>query len=463
MSSTSRPTQLRDAPVPLRGRHPATRGRVGAPPASERMPLSLDRHHAADALASLEGADRAALDADVLEAHRRVLDGETASPEMLGWRRMLLDPDDALLESVAQTAAEIREHADVFLCIGIGGSYLGAEAVMQALVPPFSDGLEVLFAGHHLGPDYHRRLLEHLDGKSVYVNVISKSGTTLEPALAFRLARRFLEERFDDADRRIIATTDAQRGTLHDFAVERGYRRYVVPDGVGGRFSVLTPVGLLPIAAAGIDVRTLFYGAVAEARDLTGADASHPALQYAGDRHLFHEAGYTTEVLAVMDPRLKGIGAWWQQLFGESEGKDGKGLFPVTLQYTTDLHSVGQYVQQGKRTLVETFLRIDDADAGLEVKEEPGDPDGLNYLAGSPMGFVNEKAYEGTAEAHAEGGVPNWTVTLSRLDAETLGRLLYFYEHAVAVSGTLLGVDPFDQPGVETYKQKMFSLLGRPE
>ena len=427
------------------------------------MPLTFDRHHAADALASLDGPARDTTKALALDAHRRVLSGETRSPEMLGWRDMLLTPDDALLERIAADAAEIRERADVLLCIGIGGSYLGAEAVMQALVPPFgSDGPEILFAGNHLGPDYHERLFEYLDGKSVYVNVISKSGTTLEPALAFRLARRFLEERFDDADRRIIATTDAERGALHDFAVEKGYRRYVVPNDVGGRFSVLTPVGLLPIAAAGIDIRTLFYGAVAEARDLTDADASHPALQYAADRYTFHEAGYATEVLAVMDPRLKGLGAWWQQLFGESEGKEGKGLFPVVLQYTTDLHSVGQYVQQGKRLLVETFLRLDDADAGLTVQDEPGDPDGLNYLAGVPMGSVNEKAYQGTAEAHAEGGVPNWTLTLSRLDAETVGRLLYFYEHAVAVSGTMLGVDPFDQPGVETYKQKMFSLLGKP-
>ncbi len=424
------------------------------------MPLSFDRTYAADALASV---DRDALRDRALDAHRRVLAGETRSPEMLGWRQMLLEPDDALLENVATVAAEIRDRADVLLCIGIGGSYLGAEAVMQALAPPFSDdGPEILFAGNHLGPDYHTRLFEYLDGKSVYVNVISKSGTTLEPALAFRLARRFLEERFDDADRRIIATTDADRGALHDFAVERGYRRYVVPNDVGGRFSVLTPVGLLPIAAAGVDIRTLFYGAVAQARELTDADASAPALQYAADRYAFHEAGYATEVMAVMDPRLRGIGAWWQQLFGESEGKEEKGLFPVVLQYTTDLHSVGQYVQQGQRTLVETFLRIDDADAGPSVQSEDGDPDGLNYLAGVPYGTVNEKAYRATAEAHAEGGVPNWTVTLSRLDAETVGRLLYFYEHAVAVSGTMLGVDPFNQPGVETYKQKMFSLLGKP-
>ncbi|WP_412061452.1 glucose-6-phosphate isomerase [Rubrivirga sp. IMCC45206] len=424
------------------------------------MPLALDRRHVTGPLAD---TDRSALDAAVLDAARRVRDGETRSPNMLGWRSLLLDPDDALLESVLATAEEIRERADVLLCIGIGGSYLGAEAVLSALRPAFdASGPEILFAGHHLGPDYHERLFEYLDGKSVYVNVISKSGTTLEPALAFRLARRFLEERFDDADRRIIATTDAARGALHDFAVERGYRRYVVPDDVGGRFSVVTPVGLLPIAAAGIDARTFFYGAVAEARAFTDADETSAVLQYAADRYAFHEAGYATEVLAAMDPRLKGIGAWWQQLFGESEGKEHKGLFPVVLQYTTDLHSVGQYVQQGQRTLVETFLRIDDPEEGPSVVAEDGDPDGLNYLAGVPYGTVNQKAYQGTAEAHAEGGVPNWTLTLPRLDAETVGRLLSFYMHAVAVSGTLLGVDPFDQPGVETYKQKMFSLLGKP-
>ena len=422
------------------------------------MPLALDRTHVLPFL-----DDRPALDDRVVEAHRRVVDGETEMPEMLGWRDMLLDPDDALLESVAETAAEVRDRADVLLCIGIGGSYLGAEAVMQALDTPFDrDGPEVLFAGHHLGPEYHERLFGYLEGKSVYVNVISKSGTTLEPALAFRFARRFVEQNFDDADRRIIATTDADRGALHDLAVEKGYRRYVVPNGVGGRFSVLTPVGLLPIAASGVDTRSLFYGAVAGAREVTDADASHPALQYAGDRYALDQQGYKTEVMAVMDPALRGIGAWWQQLFGESEGKDGKGLFPVVLQYTTDLHSVGQYVQQGQRTLVESFLRIDDAGAGLEVAEQDDNGDGLNYLAGKTYGEINEKAYAATAEAHAEGGVPNWTVTLPRLDAETVGRLIHFYEHAVSVSGTLLGVNPFNQPGVENYKQKMFSLLGKP-
>lgn len=421
------------------------------------MSVSLDRSRALPFL-----SDRAAVDERLMAAHRRVLGGTTESPEMLGWRSLLLDPDDALLESLAQTAAEIRERADVLLCIGIGGSYLGAEAVLQALRNPFGeDGPEVIFAGHHLGPTYHEQLLAYLEGKSVYVNIISKSGTTLEPALAFRFVRRFMEANFDDASRRIIATTDANRGALKTLATEKGYRTYDIPDSVGGRFSVLTPVGLLPLAAAGIDIRSLFYGAVSSARSLTSADASHPALQYAGDRFALHEQGFVTEILAAMDPRLTGLGAWWQQLFGESEGKDGKGLFPVVLQYTTDLHSVGQYVQDGKRTLVESFVRIADESSGLEVQLDAGDPDGLNDLAGKRYGEINAHAYAGTADAHAEGGVPNWTLTLPRLDAETVGDLIYFYEHAVAVGGTMLGVDPFNQPGVETYKQKMFALLGR--
>lgn len=422
------------------------------------MPLRLDRSRLLPAL-----SDRDALDARVMEAHRRVLDGTTRSPEMLGWRDLLVDIDTALVDRIVETADEIRERADVLLCIGIGGSFLGAEAVIEALTPAFGrEGPEVLFAGHHLGPAYHRELFHYLDGKSVYVNVISKSGTTLEPALAFRHARRWLAERFDDSDRRILATTDAQKGTLHDLARDAGYRTFVIPDSVGGRFSVLTPVGLLPIAAAGIDVRALVDGAAAQTAGLTDAGADHPALQYAGDRLTLHEAGTSVEILAVMDPRLRGIGAWWQQLFGESEGKEGKGLFPVVLQYTTDLHSVGQYVQEGQRLFCETFLRIDDARDGLSLTREDDDPDGLDYLAGVPYGTVNEKAWQGTAEAHAEGGVPNWTLTLDTLDAYTVGELIAWYEHAVAVSGTLLGVDPFNQPGVEAYKQKMFALLGKP-
>jgi glucose-6-phosphate isomerase len=408
------------------------------------------------------------LDERTLQAHRTVLDGSGRSAEMLGWRDLLLNPDDALLEEIDRVAQEIRERADVLLCIGIGGSYLGAQAVIDALTPYFGrkgDGPEILFAGHHISGAYHEELLEYLDGKSVYVNIISKSGTTLEPALAFRFIRQFMEDRFEDADRRIIVTTDPEKGQLNVLREEKGYRKFAIPDGVGGRFSVLTPVGLLPIAAAGIDARALFYGAAGEAKRYASADLSiedAPALQYARDRFLLHEGGYKTEILAVFEPKLRGIGAWWQQLFGESEGKEGKGLFPTAVQYSTDLHSLGQYVQEGQRTLVETFLIAEPSRKTLTVPKLDGNFDRLNYLAGKDYADANRAAYEGTRQAHLDGGVPNCTLTMGSLDASTLGEALYFFEHAVAVGGYLLGIDPFDQPGVEAYKQEMFSRLGRP-
>jgi glucose-6-phosphate isomerase len=408
----------------------------------------------------LDGEDAERARVAALDAHRTVVEGTGAGEDMLGWRRLLLEPDHALIERVASVAEEIRRNADVLLCIGIGGSYLGAQAVMDALVPPFGirDGPEVLFAGHHLGASYHTALLEHLRGRRVYVNVISKSGTTLEPALAFRLVRQAL----DLPPERVIATTDANRGVLHDMAEAGGYRAFEVPDDVGGRFSVLTPVGLLPIAASGIDIRALIDGAADAAHRATHADGDHVALAYAADRSALRKAGYSTEVLAVVEPRLRSFGAWWQQLFGESEGKQGRGLLPVVVQYTTDLHSLGQYVQEGPRSLIETFLAVDAGDTGPVVYAEPGDADGLDYLAGRSMSAVNEVAHAATARAHADGGVPNSSMRLEALDAGALGEAIYTFEHACAVSAYMLGVNPFDQPGVEAYKSRMFDLLGRP-
>ena len=421
--------------------------------------LSLDRQRVTP---FLDADTRAALRPRVEAAHRTVLDGSGAGGDMLAWRGLVLEPDQALLDEIADVAAEIRDRADVLVCIGIGGSYLGAQAVIEALTPYFGggDGPEILFAGHHLSPEYHRQLLRYLEGKSVYANVISKSGSTLEPGLAFRLVRTFIEDHFDDAERRILVTTGPTGGLLNPLRDEKGYRKFVIPDGVGGRFSVLTPVGLVPIAAAGLDIRALARGAGDATRELEDAE-DNAALDYAADRYLLHEAGYKTEILAVFEPKLRGVGAWWQQLFGESEGKEAKGLFPVVVQYTTDLHSLGQYVQQGQRSLVESFLWVEDAGEGRTVREADGNPDQLNYLAGKSYAAINRSAYQATAEAHAEGGVPNWTLTVPRLDAHAVGGLIAFYEHAVAVSGYLLGVNPFDQPGVENYKQKMFSLLGR--
>ncbi len=414
----------------------------------------------------------------VVDAHHDVINKRGTGSDMLGWRDLLLDPDDALLEDIESTAARIRRDADVLLCIGIGGSYLGARAVIQALAPYFArprsatpaedregrsarpgEPPEILFAGHHTSGAYLRELMDYLEGKSVFVNVISKSGTTLESALAFRFVREWMEARFDDADARIVVTTSPTGGALNTLRAQHGYKKYAIPEGVGGRFSVLTPVGLLPIAAAGVDIRSLFYGAVSACEALAAAD-DNPALDYAALRYLLLEAGYEVEVLAVFEPRLSGIGGWWQQLFGESEGKEGTGLYPATVQYSTDLHSLGQYMQEGRRIVVETFLMAEDDGGDLVIPSMDADLDGLNAVAGKTMTDVTRSAYEGTAKAHTDGGVPNFTVWLETIDAGSLGELIYFFEHAVAVSGYLLGVNPFDQPGVEAYKREMYQRLG---
>ena len=410
-------------------------------------------------------------------AHRMLVTGSGAGSECLGWREVLLDPNDALLEDIVSTARRIRAEAEVLVCIGIGGSYLGAKAVISALSPYFGSrrngnddedaDLEILFAGHHMSGTYMRQLLEYLEGKSVFLNVISKSGTTLEPALAFRFLRDWLEQRFEDADARIIVTTDPEQGALNQMRATHPYKKYEIPPSVGGRFSVLTPVGLLPIAAAGFDIRGLFYGARSmcqSLRTVEDGDARpiHDALAYASTRYALHQQGYDIDVLAVFEPRLSPFAGWWQQLFGESEGKDGRGLFPASVQYSTDLHSLGQYMQDGRRVVTETFLMMRKDGGALSVESEPDDLDGLNYLKGRTWSEINRRAYEGTAEAHTAGGVPNVTIWMDELRADTLGELIYFFEHAVAVGGYLLRLNPFDQPGVEAYKKAMFRLLGRP-
>jgi glucose-6-phosphate isomerase len=418
----------------------------------------------------------------VRDAHDAVLNKTGTGSDMLGWRDLLLDPDDALLEDTETTATRLRRDADVLLCLGIGGSYLGARAVISALTPYLqsratdasppedapegrsadpSSPPEVRFAGHHTSGAYLQELLDDLEGKSVFVNVISKSGTTLETALSFRVVREWMQDQFDDPADRTIITTDSDQGALnalhetHDF-----YKKYVIPDDVGGRFSVLTPVGLLPIAAAGIDVRSFFYGAVS-ACEAISADDEHDALRYAALRYLFLQDGYDVEALAVFEPKLRDVGRWWQQLFGESEGKEGTGLFPTVAQYTTDLHSLGQYMQQGQRTLIETFLLPKEDPGALPIPETVDDGDGLNYVAGKTMADVTRAAYDGTAQAHADGGVPNVTIRFDEIAPGPLGELLYFFEHAVAVGGYLLGVNPFNQPGVEDYKREMYDRLGR--
>lgn len=419
---------------------------------------------------------------EVQTAHEDVLNKTGTGSDMLGWRDLLLDPDDALLEDIETTAARLRRDADVLLCLGIGGSYLGARAVISALTPYLSSRAadapsagediegrsadptappEVRFAGHHTSGAYLQELLADLEGKSVFVNVISKSGTTLETALSFRVVREWMADQFNDPSDRIIITTDSDQGALNALHEENDfYKKYVIPDDVGGRFSVLTPVGLLPIAAAGIDVRSFFYGAVSACEDIS-ADDEHDALRYAALRSLFLQNGYDVEALAVFEPKLRDVGRWWQQLFGESEGKEGMGLFPTVVQYTTDLHSLGQYMQQGQRNLVETFLMPKEDPGDLSIPETADDGDGLNYVAGKTMADVTHAAYDGTAQAHADGGVPNMTLRFDEIAPGPIGELLYFFEHAVAVSGYLLDVNPFNQPGVEDYKREMYDRLGR--
>ena len=397
----------------------------------------------------------------VVAAHQALVEERGTGREMLGWRRMLLQPNDALLSDIQLLAQRIREEADVFLVLGIGGSYLGAKATIEAFTPWFEQARpEILFAGHHLSGAYIKRMLDYLEGKSVFVNVISKSGTTLETMLAFRVVRGWMHARFSDASRRIIVTTDAEKGILNRLVQAYGYRKYVIPPDVGGRFSVLTPVGLVPIAVAGIDIHSLFYGAVAAARALSLAE-DNPALSYAAYRYLLHEARYMIEVLAVFEPRLFGLGQWWQQLFGESEGKEHKGLYPDVLQYSTDLHSMGQYMQQGRRIVMETFLMVEQLPEDMIVPPDAENLDELAYLEGKSFQEIAREAYRGTARAHHDGGVPNMTIWLDELTPEVWGETIYFFEHAVTVSGYLLGVNPFDQPGVEAYKREMYRLLGK--
>ncbi len=417
----------------------------------------VDVHLPADVLGS--ALERAA------NAHNLLVSGSGPGSEWLGWRSMLDSPNDALLERLDRLAMEIREEADVLVCVGIGGSYLGADAVITALAPAFrSHGVEVIFAGHHLSGAYLASLVRHLEGKSVYVNVISKSGTTLEPALTFRVLRAFVERSFSNPEERIVATTSRDSGALQHLAADQGYRQFAIPDDVGGRFSVLTPVGLLPIAVAGGDIRSLYYGAVSMHSNsgrvpAETADGLPTAAAYAARRIALYELGYKTEILATMVPELARLGAWWQQLFGESEGKEGKGLFPAVCTFTTDLHSLGQFIQDGDKSVLETFLTVEATSDALTIPESDDNLDGLNYLAGRTFSDVNRAAFEGTREAHISGGTPVIHLTLARQTEEHLGALIYFFEHAVATGAYMLGVNPFDQPGVEAYKKGMLTRL----
>lgn len=397
--------------------------------------------------------------------HSVLVDGTGPGADFLGW----LYPDALmpahLRSRIKATAARLREKADVMVVVGIGGSYLGARAVIEALAG--SDAGRVVFAGQTLAPEYIASLLKSLEGKRWCINVVSKSGTTTEPAVAFRLLRAALEAQVgvEAAKDLIVATTDpdAAKSALRRVASAKGYELLDVPPNVGGRFSVLSAVGILPIAFAGVDVDALVEGASECCAACESSDVkANPAYYWVAARNLLYRQGKSIELLATWDPRLLYFAEWWKQLVGESEGKDQMSLFPASVQYTTDLHSMGQWVQEGRRILLETFISIDEIAPSVPIPNDPDNADGLNFLTGTEIGEVNRKAFEGTALAHRDGGVPNMTISIPRLDAANLGALIYFFERGVAVSGYLLGVNPFDQPGVEAYKTNMFALLKKP-
>ncbi|TVR31052.1 MAG: glucose-6-phosphate isomerase [Balneolaceae bacterium] len=388
----------------------------------------------------------------------------------LGWRRILNEPNDAELEEISRHAYSIREDADLFIICGIGGSFTGAKAIIDALNPVFkNNGPEIVYAGHHMSGQYLEQLMDYLktpkeDGelKSVYLNVISKSGSTLETALAFRTIRTWMHEVYgNDAVKRIIATTGQSGGVLNDIIKSEGYTKYIIPEDIGGRFSVLTPVGLLPVAVAGIDIQTLYYGAVSEFEK--NEETPDTILEYSAVRYSLHEKGYALDVLGSFEPAMMGFAAWTQQLLGESEGKEGKGLFPATASYSTDLHSFGQMIQQGQRNLIETLFVIEKPLSVHKVATMKDNTDQLSYLEGKTFHEINQSAQEGTIQAHHEGGVPVIKIIIEKLNEQQLGRLIYFYELMTAVYVYMLGVNPFNQPGVENYKKAMYRLLGKEE
>lgn len=420
----------------------------------------------------IQGAAVSALEAEVAAAHKTLHEKSGAGADFLGWVEWPATYDTDEYARLKQTAARIRENADALVVVGIGGSYLGTRAVLEALAHPFHNQIskeqrkapEIYFLGHHISSSYTQKLLELLETKSVYVNVISKSGTTTEPALAFRLIRAFMERKYgkEGSKDRIVATTDKARGALRELAVQEGYETYVIPDDIGGRYSVFTPVGLLPLAAAGIDTDALLAGAKEGMEEYANpALSENTCYQYAAVRNLLHRNGKQVEILVNYEPGLHFLSEWWKQLYGESEGKDGKGIFPAALDFSTDLHSMGQYVQDGQRMLFETVIKLEEDLCPLPVPHDPDDRDQLNFLVGKSMDYVNTKAFEGTLLAHVDGGTPNGILRVETLNAFTYGKLLYFFMKACGISGYMLGVNPFDQPGVEAYKKNMFALLGK--
>ena len=428
------------------------------------MSLNFSAKYAADFISENE---LVGIKSQVLAAHKMVNDKSGLGNDFLGWVDLPKNYDKQEFARIKAAANKIRSDSDVLIVIGIGGSYLGARAAIEFLHSQFYNNLkkdapEIYFAGNSISGSYLSQLIKICEGKRVSVNIISKSGTTTEPAIAFRVFRKLLEERYGEAEaaKRIYCTTDKARGTLKQLADEKGYECFVIPDDVGGRFSVLTAVGLLPIAASGADIDKIMAGAAAAMEEYSLED--NDCYKYAAVHNALYRKGKEIELYVSYEPRFTLMNEWLKQLYGESEGKDQKGLFPASVIFSTDLHSMGQYVQDGRRMLFETVIQIADNGEDIVIGEELDNSDGLNFLAGKPMSFVNRKAFEGTVLAHTDGGVPNLVITIDKADEEHLGRLIYFFEKACAISGYILGVNPFDQPGVESYKKNMFALLGKP-
>ncbi|MBE7032044.1 MAG: glucose-6-phosphate isomerase [Ruminococcaceae bacterium] len=404
----------------------------------------------------------------VKSAHKVLHERTGAGSDFLGWVDLPGNYDKEEFARIKKAAEKIRNDSDVLIVIGIGGSYLGAKAAIDFLRGPFynfNSKTQIFFAGNSISPNYLDGLLKAIEGKDVSVNVISKSGTTTEPAIAFRIFKEYLEKKYgkEEAKNRIYATTDKAKGALKNLADSEGYETFVVPDDVGGRYSVLTAVGLLPIAVCGADIDKLMEGAKA-AMELYANDnlEENDCYMYAAVRNILYRKGKTVEMLVNYEPELQYFIEWWKQLYGESEGKDQKGIFPSGASFSTDLHSMGQYIQDGLRNLFETVIYVENSKEDITIGEDKDNVDGLNFLAGRTVDFVNKKAFEGTLLAHTDGGVPNLILKIKALDEYTLGQLVYFFEKACGISGYILGVNPFNQPGVESYKKNMFALLGKP-
>lgn len=406
---------------------------------------------------------------DILKVHTELNEGTGLGNEYAGWLDLPVTYDRKEFEKIKKCASKIRNDSDVFIVIGIGGSYLGARAAIEMLSSSFDNISSkkplILYAGNSLSSTYLADLLDFIKDKEISLNVISKSGTTTEPAIAFRFLKTFMEEKYgkEESKKRIYVTTDAEKGALKNLALTEGYETFAVPDNIGGRYSVLTTVGLLPIAVSGLDIDQMMNGAFDAMKEYDNSSLKdNVCYQYAAARNVLYKKGKKIEILVNYESNMHYFNEWWKQLFGESEGKEKKGLFPASMSYTTDLHSLGQYVQDGERYLFETVIKIDNPKKDLILEKDELDNDGLNFLVGKSINYINDKALEATVLAHTDGGAPNLIIRLPKMDEYYFGYLVYFFEKACAISGYLLGVNPFNQPGVEMYKNNMYALLGKP-